>query len=338
MQQILILIGISGSGKSTFAKQFCSENPNYLRINRDDSRKSILGISLNEYWKKDKEYQYKIENLVNELQETGICAALSSGLDLLIDNTHLKISYINQLVKFLQSFDVEIQFKLIDTNLIECIERDKLRTDVVGEEFIRLQDQRLQTMKYNFDFSKVIKTREFPQKITNNTKNISNLKKNTTIKVFSYSNDKFSRLQDENLPKCILVDIDGTVAEKGNRSPFEWLRVGEDKPKRNIIGLVKNLNKLGYEIIFFSGRDAICRQQSIDWLCLYFEWQANDFQLFMRAEKDSRKDSIVKKELFIQHIENKYFVDFILDDRDQVVEMWRKELGLTCLQVEYGNF
>jgi hypothetical protein len=128
------------------------------------------------------------------------------------------------------------------------------------------------------------------------------------------------------------------VAEKGNRSPFEWLRVGEDKPKRNIIGLVKNLKKLGYEIIFFSGRDAICRQQSIDWLCLYFEWQANDFQLFMRAEKDSRKDSIVKKELFIQHIENQYFVDFILDDRDQVVEMWRKELGLTCLQVEYGNF
>jgi hypothetical protein len=58
----------------------------------------------------------------------------------------------------------------------------------------------------------------------------------------------------------------------------------------------------------------------------------------MRAEKDNRKDSIIKRELFDKHIRDKYHVDFVLDDRDQVVRMWRRELGLTCLQVNYGNF
>ncbi|MEN9613474.1 MAG: hypothetical protein RLZZ628_4288 [Bacteroidota bacterium] len=144
--------------------------------------------------------------------------------------------------------------------------------------------------------------------------------------------------QDISLPKAVLVDIDGTVAQKSARSPFEWSRVGEDTPKKNVIHVVQSLKASGYEIIFFSGRDSVCRQLSIDWLKLHFNWQDTDFQLFMRAENDSRKDSIVKKELFEQHILGKYYVDLVIDDRNQVVEMWRKDLGLTCLQVDYGDF
>ena len=33
----------------------------------------------------------------------------------------------------------------------------------------------------------------------------------------------------------------------------------------------------------------------------------------------------------------KYFVEFVLDDRNQVVDLWRKDLNLPCLQVNYGN-
>jgi predicted kinase len=144
--------------------------------------------------------------------------------------------------------------------------------------------------------------------------------------------------QDASLPKAVLVDIDGTVAEKGKRNPFEWSRVGEDTPKLSVIHVVKSLKASGYEIIFFSGRDSVCKQLSIDWLKLHFNWQDADFQLFMRAENDGRKDSIVKKELFEQHIVGKYYIDLVIDDRNQVVEMWRKDLGLTCLQVDYGDF
>jgi hypothetical protein len=58
----------------------------------------------------------------------------------------------------------------------------------------------------------------------------------------------------------------------------------------------------------------------------------------MRPEGDNRKDSIVKRELFDTHVRNKFYIDFVLDDRDQVVDMWRNDLGLTCLQVDWGDF
>ena len=46
----------------------------------------------------------------------------------------------------------------------------------------------------------------------------------------------------------------------------------------------------------------------------------------------------IKKEIVDEHIKGKYFVKFVLDDRDQVVDMWRKEMGYACLQVNYGDF
>ncbi len=59
--------------------------------------------------------------------------------------------------------------------------------------------------------------------------------------------------------------------------------------------------------------------------------------LHMRKSGDMRKDSIVKKEIYDEFILDKYNLAFVLDDRDQVVRVWR-DLGLTCLQVDYGDF
>lgn len=314
MQQVLIITGISGSGKSTFAKQFCNENPNWLRINRDELRKSILTINLNEYWQGDNNFKQRVEALVNEMQNTTMRHALKRGWNVVIDNTHVKLAYINQLIKQLSDFEIEIRFKLIDTPLEESIERDKSRLDQAGEEVIREQYSRLQILKKNFDFEQVISVKP------------------------SLKQSKATMYQDENLPKAIIVDIDGTVAEKGDRIAYDWAKVGEDMPKKNIIRLVKILKSVGYEVVFFSGRDAICQSQTADWLCSHFDWQMTDFQLFMRSNNDNRKDSIIKKELFDIHVRDKYFIDFVIDDRNQVVDMWRMDLGLTCLQVDYGDF
>ena len=60
-------------------------------------------------------------------------------------------------------------------------------------------------------------------------------------------------------------------------------------------------------------------------------------ELFMRPTGDTRKDSILKKEIYDNHIKGKYNVKYVLDDRDSVVEMWREQ-GLTCLQVAPGDF
>jgi hypothetical protein len=57
----------------------------------------------------------------------------------------------------------------------------------------------------------------------------------------------------------------------------------------------------------------------------------------MRVTGDKKKDSALKEEIYNKYIKGKYNVLFVLDDRQKVVDKWR-ELGLTCLQVNSGNF
>lgn len=157
------------------------------------------------------------------------------------------------------------------------------------------------------------------------------------IHTFTESFEKYL-VQDESLPHCVLVDIDGTVAKMQNRYAYDWHRVGEDIPKTDVIRLVKTLKNAGDEIIFFSGRDEVCREESKAWICENFNWEASEYQLFMRKSNDQKKDADIKLELFNVHIRDKYYVELVIDDRQQVVDMWRRKLGLTCVQVDYGDF
>jgi hypothetical protein len=83
-----------------------------------------------------------------------------------------------------------------------------------------------------------------------------------------------------------------------------------------------------------SGRTDDCQPQTEKWLQQY---EVNYASLYMRKTGDMRKDSIMKDEIYRQHIEGKYNVKFVLDDRQQVVDMWRG-LGLTVFQVDEGDF
>ena len=140
--------------------------------------------------------------------------------------------------------------------------------------------------------------------------------------------------EGEKLNKAIIVDIDGTLAIRGDRGPFEWHKVQIDSQNYPVVQLI-NILKNHYTILVFSGRDTVCREETIKWLGHY--GVPNEF-VYMRPEKDTRSDTIVKKELYDQYVKGKYQVEFVLDDRDSVVKMWREDLNLPCFQVAYGNF
>lgn len=138
---------------------------------------------------------------------------------------------------------------------------------------------------------------------------------------------------DAELPSCYIFDIDGTLALMKDRSPFDWKRVGEDRVNSDVRDTLLKL-KQSAQIIILSGRDSVCRPETEQWLTdnlIPFNG------LLMRAEGDSRKDSIIKRELYENHIAGKYNVLGVFDDRNQVVALWRS-LGLTCYQVAEGNF
>lgn len=143
--------------------------------------------------------------------------------------------------------------------------------------------------------------------------------------------------QDASKPHVIMVDIDGTTALFPGKNPYDR-DFSEDIPNPVVLDLIRDALTKGWSIIFCSGRDAKHYRVTTDWLenkCGLTEWQ--DYSILMRNFDDKREDSIVKRELFDQHIRGLYYVHYVLDDRQRVVDLWRS-LGLTVLQVADGNF
>lgn len=137
---------------------------------------------------------------------------------------------------------------------------------------------------------------------------------------------------------AIICDLDGTLAlHNGKRSPYDYSKVERDDVNTSVASIVSLFAKAGYTILYVSGREDSCMQETGAWLSAQCLPASAPHRLLMRKTKDYRKDFIVKQEIFDTHIRNHYNVRFVLDDRDQVVKMWR-DMGLTCLQVAYGNF
>lgn len=140
-------------------------------------------------------------------------------------------------------------------------------------------------------------------------------------------------------PKCVLVDIDGTIALRGDRHPYEASRAMEDAVNWPVVRVIQGtLQAADAAAVLVSGRGEQDRAVTEYWLRAHgldglFNWPA----LYLRKEHDGRPDEIVKEEIYRDHIEPHYTVFCVFDDRDRVVKMWRR-IGLTCLQVAEGNF
>lgn len=139
---------------------------------------------------------------------------------------------------------------------------------------------------------------------------------------------------NKELKDAYIFDIDGTLAIMNGRSPFDYTRVSEDSLNEPVANILDSLQQVGNKIIICSGRKNLCKDETIQWL------DDNNIKydvLLMREGEDIRKDSIIKKELYLSSIKDKYNVLGVFDDRNQVVELWR-DLGLPCFQVDYGDF
>jgi phosphoglycolate phosphatase-like HAD superfamily hydrolase len=144
---------------------------------------------------------------------------------------------------------------------------------------------------------------------------------------------------------AIIIDLDGTLCDVAHRthfakeSPPNWpaffAAMSDDTPNAAVVALYDMARDAGHAIIYVSGRPETHRAQTEAWL----EQHGVDVYalLLMRRAGDYRQDAIVKRELFDQHISGKHAILFTVDDRDQVVAMWRS-LGLVCFQVAEGNF
>ena len=146
------------------------------------------------------------------------------------------------------------------------------------------------------------------------------------------------------MKKIIIFDIDGTLANCEHRQhhvrqkPKRWDLFNKyiplDTPHDDIIWLAKLMYDTGNTVIICSGRGAESKTVTVDWLDKH---GVKFHGLYMRKEKDSRRDDIIKMELLAE-IRKDYGEPFmVFDDRQQVVDAWRAN-GIRCNQVAPGDF
>lgn len=139
--------------------------------------------------------------------------------------------------------------------------------------------------------------------------------------------------QDFDKTRCVLVDIDGTLAHNtSGRSFYDLERIGKDTPDPFVVCIVDALYNYGIEqtgepypkIIILSGREDSCRAETEAWLnknMIPYD------KLYMRKAGDKRPDAVIKEEIYHEYIEPRYAVLGIVDDRPQCVRLWQR-LGL----------
>lgn len=126
VNKLLVLQGIPGSGKTTFARKLVEEDTSWVRVNRDDLR-NMRGV-------------YIIpaqEHLIDEWETFCIKQALSDGYNVVADSTNLNPKTVTRMCQIADSVDAEIEFKMIDVEVDEAIRRDALRPNPVGEQVIK---------------------------------------------------------------------------------------------------------------------------------------------------------------------------------------------------------
>lgn len=139
MSKIIILRGIQGSGKTTYAKQWVNEDPEHrVRFNYDDLR-NMLG----KYWIPSR------EKLLKEIKSDFMLSAMELGYDIIIDNMNLNPEELKFYQAVIQETRYVIEIKDFFLPLEECIKRDKLRETPIGESIIRATYERYKPLLDN---------------------------------------------------------------------------------------------------------------------------------------------------------------------------------------------
>ena len=301
--KLLILVGAPGSGKSTFARYFIRTEDNWVRVNRDDFRLMQFGDTLMSPF-----YEERITKMV----EASVITLLKHHTNVIIDATNCSLRTLEDMIQAYTEY-ADISFKVFDLSVEELVKRCDKRCEQTGKfipkSAIEKHVTQLQYTKEKFDFKPI------PRAV-----------KEATL---TYAT------QDSSLPKAIICDLDGTLSLLNGRDPYDASSADEDGLNAPVASVLAMAKAQGYKVILLSGREQLYREPTERFLLKH---QIAYDLLLMRTTNDYRKDNVIKKELFQQEIAGKYFIEFLLDDRNQVVEMWRKDLHLPCFQVNYGDF
>lgn len=148
-----------------------------------------------------------------------------------------------------------------------------------------------------------------------------------STKIHDYSFiSEYKNIADQDIFIC---DIDGTIAEKGDRKPYDYSKVSHDTLIEPIATVVKMVDKYIAPVVFVSGRSSSCYNDTKYWL------ESNGFTvhgLYMRPSSDKYTEDYKVKYEIVKQFEGKVNILGVFDDRPQVIRMWEK-LGIKVFNV-----
>ena len=305
----LVMIGCPASGKSTFASDLvCSKG--YVQIERDHVREELAGTRKEFYTK----FPRKVgEAAVSSIIRQNLMTAAKKKQNVVISDTNINRSLRHRLYRDLFDLGFSVEVQLFDVDLQTLFDRNDERPveeqvpeDIINRMFTDLQKQE------------------------------QLLQDEIAVLNFRYQRPNLVTAQ------TVVYDIDGTLADHGDRSPYEWNRVGEDTPRESVIRLldhdVEDLAPDSF-LTVFSGRDSVCRDLTVDWLKKHAGFYEDVDFLYMREEGNTDPDWIVKGKMLIQFTISNPAIHVlrVVDDRQQVVDVW-SNMGLDVWQVQQNKF
>lgn len=303
-RQLIICRGIQGSGKSTWAKQWCHEDPEHrVRFNNDDVR-NMLG----DYWVPNR------EKVVTATYNIVLAYSMEKGYNIVVDNMNLNPKTCAELEKMVKDFNenytydwkYEVEYKDFFIPVEECIRRDAMRPNPIGEKVIK------STWKRYRDF---IIHESLMETINKQAPHVDGAK------------------------PAIIVDVDATLCYNTTGRPFfgEGAAKGmlTDQPILGTCTLVRNMYQK-CTVIIVTGREGTpeIMEATKRWLA---KNDINHDLAYFRPSGSYKPGEECKKEIYEKHIKGKYNILFVLEDNNRCVEMWREQ-GLTCLQPNEGKF
>lgn len=296
---VRILIGVPCTGKSTYAANLINNNDKWVRINRDDLRFMMLGKAFGDS---------KSEEIITQIEQRCILSSVNRKKNVIVDKTHLRWEYIQDIISLVKG-KAGIEFVVFD-----LIDKDL-------------------AMKRMIDRGREIPNDVYTKQCSQFKSLLPRLESLTPIPI-KYDEEINHIPYNYDLPDCILVDLDGTLAWRKDRHPFEFNRVDEDGVHEHVRRIIQDLiigNNKNLELIILSARSETCQELSTNWL--YRRCGITPSRVLLRKEGDFRPGPVAKKELYEKHILGKYNVLGIFEDDSRVVRMWREEFKLPVFWV-----
>lgn len=297
----ILTVGVSASGKSTFADEMVKQG--WMKVERDLIRKLIFKFDQWNKYKFNKTNEARVTDQADYLLER----AANKKQNVVISDTNLNPKYRIGLTMKLKKLGYEVEIKDFPISYEEAVKRDLYRPMSVGQQVIYKQYQRwleyLGEKKYTI-------SGKLPDTVIFDVDG-------TVASMYNRGPFEWSKVGQDKVREHIIKLIDGyslngdEIIFLSGRDSVCWFETQEwltHTIYRCTVGC-------DFKVAFGTN-------------------------LFMREAGDMRKDSIIKKELFWKHVAPHYDVHTVVDDRPQMIRAWY-ELGIDniiCVGNPYVEF